>query len=137
MFKTIDKYGLKPAELELEITESALIESIDDTIIMLQKLAEKGIKTALDDFGTGYSSLSYLRRLPVSTVKLDKYFISELGASESQDNMISPLIELLHFMNLKVTAEGIEEKKQFDYLKERNCDSIQGFLYSKPLISAR
>ena len=100
-----------------------------DTILKLKKL---GITIALDDFGTGYSSLNYLRRLPIDVLKIDKSFIDGIGLDKKSDNIAKSIVELSHNLNLKVVAEGVENKEQFNYLNHINCDIIQGYYFSKP-----
>jgi len=121
------------ANLELEITESTVIENPELAITTMQKLADKGIHLALDDFGTGYSSLSYLKRFPIHTLKIDKAFIDDLTAEKNERHMVASIISIAHSMELSVVAEGVEEKEQLDALKELNCETIQGFYFSRPL----
>ncbi len=128
------EYKYPQEYLELEITESILIHSFDKTIIKLRKLREKGIKVALDDFGTGYSSLNYLKELPISTLKIDKTFIDDILIEESKNEYIlNAIITLGHDFGLEVIAEGVETQEQLTYLFNNKCDSIQGYVYSKPI----
>ncbi|MDT8717243.1 EAL domain-containing protein [Clostridium sp. 19966] len=124
--------GLEPSYLELEITESIIMESIDLIEDKLEYLKFMGITIAMDDFGTGYSSLASLRKLPLTTLKIDKLFIDDISLS-SNTNMTDTIIALGHRMGLKIVAEGVENQFQLDYLKENNCDIIQGYLFYKPL----
>ncbi len=124
---------LDPKWLELEITESALMDDFDSSIQILKKIKNMGISIYLDDFGTGYSSLNYLRTLPISAIKIDKSFIDGLTSNSKDAFIASSLINLAHGINLSVVAEGIETIEQFDLLKNYGCDEIQGYYFSKPL----
>jgi len=129
---TLEKYDIKPECIEIEITENILIEHKNESLEFLDNLKDLGVKIALDDFGTGYSSLSQLTFLPADYIKLDKKLIERFIAGEKL-NSIESLIKLIHSLDLKVVAEGIEEYDLFKYLKKNNCDYIQGYLFSRPL----
>ena len=131
--KIINNRGFEPNILELEITESVLMESLDSSIAILKQLLDMGIRIALDDFGTGYSSLSYLRKIPLNTLKIDKSFIDNITSNQKEEAIIDNMIEMAHSLDLKVVAEGVETKEQLLVLKERKCDYIQGYYFSKPL----
>ncbi|XEC97727.1 EAL domain-containing protein [Paenibacillus tarimensis] len=132
--KAIRQSGIKPHLLVLEITESTVIECFEQSIDTLQKLRALGVRLALDDFGTGYSSFSYLKNLPVDILKIDKMFIQDLdNDTERGTNIVGSLIQLVHNLEMKVTAEGVETAEQAELLKAWNCDIAQGYLYSKPL----
>lgn len=130
---TLQSSGLEPGYLELEITESVLVESYDHVSAKLNELREKNIKIALDDFGTGYSSLSYLTHLPISTLKIDKSFIDLIPTETNQAALVEQIIMIGKRMNMCVIAEGVERKEQLEYLQEHGCDKIQGYLFSKPI----
>ena len=129
---TLEKYEIRPEYIEIEITENILIEHKNESLEFLDNLKDLGVKIALDDFGTGYSSLSQLTFLPADYIKLDKILIERFIAGEKL-NSIESLIKLIHSLDLKVVAEGIEEFDLFKYLKKNNCDYIQGYLFSRPL----
>lgn len=129
----INDTGIDPKILELEITESVLMQSIDYSAAVLKQLMNIGISIALDDFGTGYSSLSYLRKIPINTLKIDKSFIDNITSSQKEESIINNIIEMSHSLGLNVVAEGVETKEQLLVLKERKCDYIQGHFFSKPL----
>jgi len=131
--QAIKKYDVDPESLELELTESMLMDNVEETIKVLHSLKGIGIKLSIDDFGTGYSSLSYLKRFPISTLKLDRSFI--MGLPEDQDDMkiVSATIALAHGLDMKVVAEGVETIEQLTCLKAMQCDEIQGYYFSKPL----
>ncbi|WP_238882078.1 bifunctional diguanylate cyclase/phosphodiesterase [Clostridium sp. YIM B02551] len=124
---------LDPKFLEIEVTESILISSIENTITVLEKLREMNIQISLDDFGTGYSSLSYLRRLPIDVLKIDKSFIDNLLNEDKNLEIIGGIIGLAHNLGILVVAEGIEEEIQISLLESLKCDYIQGYFISKPI----
>ncbi len=133
VMRTLSEAGLDPGTLELEMTESALMEGNDSTIKPLVELYDKGVQIALDDFGTGYSSLIYLRRFPISTLKIDSAFVKGIITDPGDAAIASGLIALAHSLNLKVTAEGVETRQQMGFLQAKNCDEVQGHLISAPL----
>ena len=130
---TLEASGLEPRYLELEITESVLVESYDHVSTKLKQLRDLHIKIALDDFGTGYSSLSYLTHLPITTLKIDKSFIDTIQTEKNQTTLVEQMIMIGKRMNMSVVAEGVEKTEQLEYLQEQGCDKIQGYLFSKPL----
>lgn len=129
----LESTGINPSIVELEITETVLMESLDSNIKILEELMNMGIRIALDDFGTGYSSLNYLMRIPISTLKIDKSFIDNITSNKQNKSIIKNIIQMAHSMNLKVVAEGVETEGQLLILKGEQCDYIQGYYYSKPL----
>lgn len=124
---------LAPHYLELELTESQLLDNVDSVIATFQQLRALGVKLAIDDFGTGYSSLSYLKRFPVDYVKIDKTFIRDLAPGGEDAAITRAIIAMAHSLELKVVAEGVETQVQMDFLKSQRCDEIQGFLISRPV----
>ena len=132
--RIIDETGIDTAYLELEITESILVEDIEKAILILWELKRKGISIALDDFGTGYSSLSYLQKLPINTLKIDRSFVTNLASSPDDILAIAKaIIALAQSLELNITAEGVETKAQFEYLKAQGCNEVQGYYFAKPL----
>lgn len=131
--KVLKETCLSPELLELEITESVIMESQELVTEKIKILRKLGIKIAIDDFGTGYSSLSYLRNIPITTLKIDKLFVDDIGNPLSNTDVTDTIIDLGHKMNLTIVAEGVETKEQLTYLKQNGCDKIQGYFYSKPL----
>ena len=129
----LEKSDLPPKNLEIEITESIMIDSIDKALEVIGEIKEIGIKIAIDDFGTGYSSLSYLNKFPADLLKVDKSFIDEMNSSESSRQYVATIISIGHIMNLDVISEGVEEPEQLETLREIGCDFIQGFIWGKPL----
>ncbi|MEL1134408.1 ABC transporter substrate binding protein [Desulfitobacterium sp. THU1] len=134
VLQVLRKNGLEPSRLELEITETMLIEFLDEKILnVLDSLKENRIKISLDDFGLGYSSLNYIKQLPISTLKVDKSFIDDIHDTQDRKNLTGLIVTLAHQLGLKVVAEGVERPEQKEYLMRYKCDAIQGYLTSKPL----
>lgn len=133
IYELIDETGIKPSNLELEITEKIALEDIEYTVGTIRELKKIGVKFSLDDFGTGYSSMSYLKRLPISNLKIDKSFLDTVMVDSSDQKIIQAIITLARNLNLNVIAEGVESVDQERFLKESNCDKVQGYLYSKPV----
>lgn len=131
VLSTLQASGLAPEYLELEITESVLVESYEYVSSKLTELRAHNIKIALDDFGTGYSSLSYLTHMPISTLKIDKSFIDSIQTGTNPAVLVEQIIMIGKRMNMCVIAEGVEQTIQLDYLQEQGCDKIQGYLFSK------
>ncbi|MDP3617260.1 MAG: EAL domain-containing protein, partial [Rhodoferax sp.] len=127
----IDKQAA--AGLELEITESLIMEDVEHSIASLRALRAMGISMAIDDFGTGFSSLSYLTKLPVDTLKIDRSFVLDMTATPEGLALVSTIISLAHALKLKVVAEGVETEEQARLLHLLNCDEMQGFFFSKPV----
>ena len=134
--RCINEAEIDSAQLEVEITENVLIESLEDSTRKLAALDVLGIKLSLDDFGTGYSSLTYLRHLPVSTLKIDKTFIAEILEDRVQEGFIRSIIDMAHVLGLQVVAEGVETTQQLAKLTALDCDCVQGYLLSRPLDEA-
>lgn len=131
--RVLSETGAKSCLLGIEVTETTLMESFEDSIEKLEELSKMGIKIYLDDFGTGYSSLNYLLRLPINTLKIDKSFIDDMMTEHKGGKIISQIIDLAHDIDLDVVAEGVEQEEQLSILKRFNCDAVQGYIYSKPL----
>ena len=129
----LDETGLPTRYLELEITESSIMENAASTINVLNELNKMGLSLAIDDFGTGYSSLAYLKQFPVDKLKVDRSFISDIDSDENDAAIAKSIIDLGHNMSLKVIAEGVERESQTQWLLDKGCDQVQGYYYSKPL----
>lgn len=129
----IKKYDLPPKNLELEITESVMMGSMDNVINNMNKLREIGIQIALDDFGTGYSSLNYLTKIPINTLKIDKTFIDDIGLKKERDLLVESIVNIAHGLGLSIVAEGVETEEQYIYLLKHKCERIQGYYFSRPL----
>ena len=130
----LEKYDVNPHYLELEITESSLLKTDQSVLTILKQLKELGVKVAVDDFGTGYSSLDYLRKIKPDTIKIDKTFIGNIKSeSEIDKGVVASILFLGKRLDMKVVAEGVEEQGQLEFLKQNECDMIQGFLFSEPV----
>ena len=131
--QVLEETGLAPQYLELELTESQLLDSVEHIIATFQQLRDLGVKLAIDDFGTGYSSLSYLKRIPVDYVKIDQAFIRGLEEGGEDAAITRAIIAMAHGLSLKVVAEGVERQGQLAFLKAEHCDEVQGYLVSRPV----
>ncbi|KPZ13417.1 Sensory box protein/response regulator [Pseudomonas amygdali pv. ulmi] len=131
--QALEKHKVAPQWLEVELTESSLMENTSHTIATLGALRANGVSISIDDFGTGYSSLAYLRRFPIDKLKIDIAFIREVTSNPQDAAIARAIIELAHSLDLKVIAEGVETPEQLAFLRENHCDQIQGYLISKPL----
>ena len=132
--KTIlEKTKLSPEYLEIEVTESILMQSLEYNITILQELRDMGIRIALDDFGTGYSSFNYLTQMPITTLKMDKSFIDNISTNSKDCYIAETIISLAHKLGISVVAEGVETSDQLQILKENSCDILQGYLFSRPV----
>ena len=124
---------LPPSQLEIEITESVMIESAEKALQSISEIKAMGIKIAIDDFGTGYSSLSYLYKFPADLIKVDKSFIDTMNSSDSSKQYVAAIISIGHIMHFKVISEGVEQADQLDTLRSIGCDYIQGFIWGRPI----
>ncbi len=131
--KELAESGLPVNNLEIEITESIMIESMEKAMDCIEELRKMGVKIAIDDFGTGYSSLSYLNNIPANLLKVDKSFIDAMNSSEKSKQYVAAIISLGHIMGYKVISEGVEEDDQLQTLRKIGCDYIQGYIWGKPL----
>jgi len=131
--ESISIANIQPSQLQIEITESGLLGCVEECIQKLLKIQAMGVSISLDDFGTGFSSLTYLRQLPVSELKIDKSFIDSILDGSEKETLIYSVINMAHALNLNVVAEGVEAREQFEYLRLRGCDKIQGYFFSRPL----
>jgi EAL domain-containing protein (putative c-di-GMP-specific phosphodiesterase class I) len=124
--------GFPLSQLEVEITEGALLEKGELSAAVLLQLSQLGCTIAIDDFGTGYSSLSYLRRLPIHRLKIDRSFVDQVQEDSHDAAIAASIIAMAHHLQLKVTAEGVESAAQLDFLRRHHCDEVQGYLFSAP-----
>lgn len=129
----LHKTGINPTEILIEVTETVLIENIETSVEILRRIKNMGIKIALDDFGTGYSSLTYLEKLPIDIVKLDRSFVKDIIRQNHVNIIVETIIRLTHELLLEITAEGIENLEQLEYLNNNLCDYGQGYYYSRPV----
>ncbi|MCT8961644.1 EAL domain-containing protein [Pseudomonas veronii] len=132
----LQRTGLTPSLLELEITESVLMQNVEDTLVTLQDIKALGVRLSIDDFGTGYSSLSYLRRFPIDVLKIDQSFVRGLGENSQDAQLISAIISLGKSLDLNIIAEGVETLEQLEFLRAHRCEEGQGFLFSKAVAAA-
>lgn len=128
----LDETGLTPDRLELEITESVIME-VDNAYAILAELRVLGVRFSLDDFGTGYLSLAYLKKLPVQTLKIDRAFVIGIGQITSDEAIIEAIVKIASSLGLLTVAEGVETEVQLAFLRSMGCDQIQGYFYSKPV----
>lgn len=133
VYQTLSETDIPPRQLEIELTESALMNNLDQALRTLIRLNSRGITIAIDDFGTGYSSLGYLKNLPINTLKIDRVFIKDISTDENDKQIVKALIGMAHALRMKVVAEGVEYSDQYDILEQYSCDEIQGYLLSKPI----
>jgi EAL domain-containing protein (putative c-di-GMP-specific phosphodiesterase class I) len=131
--RVLKETGLNPEWLELELTESMLMNDIDSTIETLKRLKSFGIHLSIDDFGTGYSSLSYLRRFPIDALKIDRSFIREVTTNTDDAAIATSIILMGNSLRLSVVAEGVEDESQLAFLQVLQCNEAQGFLFSPPV----
>ncbi|WP_434569667.1 EAL domain-containing protein [Pseudomonas sp. Z3-8] len=129
--RTLKETGLDPTQLELEITESVLMQNIDTTVATLKAIKQLGVRLAIDDFGTGYSSLSYLQKFPVDVLKIDQSFVGDLSIDSNDAKLVSTIISLGKSLNLHIIAEGVETREQLAFLKAHQCEEAQGYYFSK------
>ncbi len=131
--EVISDSGIDPNQLELELTESILIDDLEHTLDVLTRLRAMGVRMAIDDFGTGYSSLNYLKQFPVDTLKIDQSFIRSLPDNNDDAQITRTIISMAHNLGLGVIAEGVETKEQLEFLQQVECEEVQGFYFSKPV----
>jgi EAL domain-containing protein (putative c-di-GMP-specific phosphodiesterase class I) len=129
----LERTGMDPAALELEITESMLMHNVEKAIRTLNMLIDAGVRIAMDDFGTGYSSLNYLKRFPIDRVKLDRSFVRDVVANPEDAAIVRAVISMAHTLRLVVVAEGVENEEQLAFLRQHRCDEMQGYLFSPPV----
>lgn len=129
----LTKTALRAEFLELEITESILMENVENALRVLRQLKKMGVKLAIDDFGTGYSSLSYLRHFPIDRLKVDKSFIQRIATHSDDAAITKAIIVMGHIIGIKIVAEGVEQKDELTFLQENKCDEVQGFYFSRPV----
>jgi EAL domain-containing protein (putative c-di-GMP-specific phosphodiesterase class I) len=131
--RVLAETGLPASSLLLEVTETVLMERVDEAVALLRQLKALGIRIAVDDFGTGYSSLSYLARFPVDVLKIDRSFVEQLGKQEEADELARMVVGLGRALNLRIIAEGVETGPQLEALREMGCHVAQGFLFMRPV----
>ena len=133
----LDETGLPPAALDLEITESSILRDVDHAADTLRQLGAMGVRVWIDDFGTGYSSLNYLRRLPLHGLKIDRSFVEGAPGNGDDAAIVRAIIALAHSMRLDVVGEGVETESQSEFLLSHGCETMQGYLFGRPLPMSR
>jgi EAL domain-containing protein (putative c-di-GMP-specific phosphodiesterase class I) len=136
VLRALWNFGVKPQQLELEITESLLMRNVDDTTACMRRFRAAGVVLSIDDFGTGYSSLGYLRQFPVDALKIDRSFVKDLHTSDDDAAICAAIIAMARELKLRVIAEGVENVEQLDFLRRHRCDQVQGYLVGPPLPAA-
>jgi EAL domain-containing protein (putative c-di-GMP-specific phosphodiesterase class I) len=129
----VEKYLISPSLLKLELTESMLVENVEETIVKIEELRKLGIRFSLDDFGTGYSSLQYLKKIPLDQLKIDQSFVRGLESDRHDRYIVRTVIAIAQSLELDVIAEGVETEGQLQVLIDKGCNSYQGYLFGKPL----
>ncbi len=132
--RVLTDVGLSPQNLELEITEGVFMHNEENTLAVLQQLKSTGLHLSIDDFGTGYSSLSYLKRFPIDKLKIDQSFIRDCHQNDDDRAIVETIVSLGKSLSLSLIAEGVEEESHVDFLRDLNCDEIQGYWFSKPIL---
>jgi diguanylate cyclase (GGDEF)-like protein/PAS domain S-box-containing protein len=125
--------GFPARLLEIELTESIIIQDVEETILKLDRLKEMGVRLSIDDFGTGYSSLSYLKRFPIDILKIDRSFVSGLTTDPDDATIVSTIIAMAHNLKMNVVAEGVETSRQLQFVDQQGCEEVQGFFFSQPI----
>jgi diguanylate cyclase (GGDEF)-like protein len=131
--QTVERTGINPEKLELEVTESLAVKNMEKNVSTLDDIKKLGIEIAMDDFGTGYSSLSYLKQLPIDTLKIDQAFVRDLPDDNDSAILVNTIIQMGQGFGLNIIAEGVESEEHYQFLLEHNCTQLQGYLFSKPL----
>ena len=128
--------GIEASCIGIEITESMMVQNIDEVVDTLLKLSNMGIEISIDDFGTGYSSLSYLKRFPIDKLKIDKSFVDDIATHPDDAAIVKAIIAMAHGLSMKVVSEGVETQSQLDFLRQHGCEQYQGYIFSKSLPAA-
>jgi EAL domain-containing protein (putative c-di-GMP-specific phosphodiesterase class I) len=132
----VDAAGVDPSLIELEITESQLMHDPEHAARVLRALGKAGLRVAIDDFGTGYSSLAYLTRFPLTSLKIDRSFVSHVLSDEADATIVRTIVDMAHTLGFTVVAEGVESGGQADFLRDLGCEQAQGFLFARPMAAA-
>ena len=135
--KTIQKHQINPKNLKLELTESSLLEGIEENATTMSLLKKDGVQLSLDDFGTGYSSLQYLKQLPLDELKIDRSFVKDITSDNQDRSIVKTIITLAESVGMSVLAEGVETEEQLEVLLKNGCQRFQGYLFGSPLPIAK
>ncbi|MDR2881411.1 MAG: EAL domain-containing protein, partial [Azoarcus sp.] len=133
VYSVLLETGAHPSNLKLELTESTVLDNVEDTILKMNQLKQTGICFSMDDFGTGYSSLQYLKLLPLKQLKIDQEFVRDMTVDPNDSAIVQTIIAMTRAMGLEVIAEGVETKAQHDFLKMHGCHNFQGYLFGRPV----
>ena len=133
LHRCVNNYDVDPKLLELEVTEGVLVDDYSVAEELLSKIRKLGLSVSVDDFGTGYSSLAYLKKLPLDFLKIDRSFIKDIVVDDNDKAIVRAVIAMAHSLNLNVIAEGVEDKEQLEFLVKNECNSAQGYYFSKPI----
>lgn len=133
LYKVLRDTHTPPSSLVLELTETAVMQNPEIAISTLEKISNAGVKIAVDDFGTGYSSLNYLKKLPIDKLKIDRSFVKDIGIDSNGEAIVKAILALAHSLNLQVVSEGVEEESHVNFLREHECELLQGYYFSRPL----
>ena len=133
VLSAVKRHQINPSRLKLELTESMLVDNINDIVSKMNALNATGIRFSLDDFGTGYSSLQYLKMLPLSQLKIDQSFVRDIASDSSDRAIVRTIITMAHSLDINVIAEGVETAEQQQFLLDNGCNNFQGYLFSKPV----
>jgi EAL domain-containing protein (putative c-di-GMP-specific phosphodiesterase class I) len=128
-----ERHGVSPGNVTIEITESGLIEELSRTLDILTRLRMKQVKLSIDDFGTGYAMLQQLQNIPATELKIDKSLVQDIHGKDTDRIMVQKTIEMAHELGMQVIGEGVETQEQLDFLRMKDCDGAQGYLFSRPL----
>lgn len=131
--KVLAQHDVKPGQLNLELTESSLVDDIESAVKIMHRLGELGVTFSIDDFGTGFSSLSYLRKMPIKVLKIDQSFVTNISDNVDDMKLVQSIISMGHTLDMVVVAEGVETEQQLSYLRSVGCDQVQGYVFSRPL----
>ena len=127
------KHEIKPQRLQIELTETTIMDNVEVAVTKMQQLKTLGFSVAIDDFGTGYSSINYLLKLPFDVLKIDRNFVSGIDLSNDLENLCRIIVEMGHSLNKAIVAEGVENQQELEKLASLNCEMIQGYFFSKPV----
>ncbi|MBF0446347.1 MAG: EAL domain-containing protein, partial [Magnetococcales bacterium] len=131
--ESLDETGIDPGDLDLEITESAIMDDVKKAVLILNRIGDMGVKLSIDDFGTGYSSLSQLRHFPFKTLKIDRSFVNSIAIDKGDKAIVNAIIAMAHSLNQTVIVEGVETVAQLKIMQDLSCNEMQGFLFSAPI----
>jgi diguanylate cyclase (GGDEF)-like protein len=129
----LEEFRIHAHQLEIELTESVLIKTHDQSMANLEQFKSMGLRVAMDDFGTGYASLAYLRKIPLTSLKIDRSFVADINKDENANRLIASIVAMAHGLGLEITAEGVEQKDQADHLRALGCEYLQGYYFSRPI----